>query len=150
MNFHKIVRYFSFLVPPMYGKIKSRIYAKILPRLEREFHTLNLSNQTLRKLIQDYEFNTVLDVGSGSGNHAKVLNQYKKKVTALDFGTSIYAKQKGQNYNKIQCIEVDFFKYKTKEKYDCIWASHVLEHQSDPGAFIRKCKELVKKMALLR
>ena len=144
MKHHKIIRHLSFFVPPIYRKIKTRIYEKILPKLDMEFRQLNLSGHALQKLIRDYKFTTVLDVGSGAGLHARILKDHKKRVTALDFGTSIYAEKQGNNYDRIDSIQVDFLKYKTTKKFDCVWASHVLEHQNNPGAFIIKCMELVK------
>ena len=108
-----------------------------------------MSAYSLQKLIKDYSFETVIDIGSGAGDHAKILHKYQKKVTALDFGTSIYAQKKGNNYNEIEHIEVDFFAYEPSHKFDCLWASHVLEHQSNPGLFINKCMQLVKEDGII-
>ena len=121
-----------------------RLSTKALPSLPDEFLGLPRSQHGLYKLIKDFEFDTVLDIGAGSGEHAVVLKNQGKKVTALDFGTSVYAKESCDNYLGINKINVDFFAFETNEKYDCIWASHVLEHQSDPGAFIRRCIDLTK------
>jgi SAM-dependent methyltransferase len=144
MNIDKLVRIIKFLVPPMNEKIASVIYEKLLPNLDDEFHKLSLSGQALQKLIKDYSFETVLDIGSGAGEHAKILSQFQKKVTALDFGTSIYAKEKDRDYDEIEHIYMDFFDYEPRQKFDCVWASHVLEHQGNPGLFINKCMQIVK------
>lgn len=149
MKIAKFIRIISGVVPPIYGKIASKVYEKKLPKVDKEFNHLTLSGHTLQKLIKDYNFETVLDIGSGAGEHAQILHKYQKKVTALDFGTSIYAQKKGNNYDEIEWIEADFFKYKPSHKFDCIWASHVLEHQSNPGLFISKCMQLVKEDGLI-
>lgn len=142
MNTETLYRNLSFFIPPIFGKLIAKNYERVLPKLNGEFARLPLSGQTLYKLINDFGFDTVLDIGSGAGAHAKILKENKKIVTALDFGTSIYAKKKGDNYEGIEHLEVDFYDYQAEKKFDCIWASHVLEHQKNPGAFISKCMDL--------
>ena len=149
MIFDKFIRIIKFLVPPIFQKIESKIYEKTLPNLDEEFSHLTLSAYSLQKLLRDYSFETVIDIGSGAGDHAKIFHKYQKKVTALDFGTSIYAQKKGNNYNGIEHIEVDFYAYDPSHKFDCLWASHVLEHQSNPGLFINKCMKLVKEDGII-
>jgi SAM-dependent methyltransferase len=34
---------------------------------------------------------------------------------------------------------IDYLEFRPAEPFDAIWASHVLEHQFDVGAFLRKC-----------
>ncbi len=149
MKIDKFLRIIKYLVPPIFEKIEYRVYEKLLPKLDDEFSKLILSGHALQKLIKDYNFQTVIDIGSGAGDHAKILHKYQKKVTALDFGTSIYAQKKGNNYDEIEHIEVDFFAYKPSHKFDCVWASHVLEHQANPGMFINRCTQLVKENGIL-
>lgn len=149
MQIDKFIRIIKLLVPPIIQKIKSKFYEKTLPNLDEEFSHLTLSAYSLQKLIRDYSFETVIDIGSGAGDHAKILHKYQKKVTALDFGTSIYAQKKANNYNEIEHIELDFFAYEPSHKFDCLWASHVLEHQSNPGLFINKCMQLVKEDGII-
>jgi SAM-dependent methyltransferase len=109
--------------------------------------SLTLSNEAMFKLLKDFEFNTVLDVGSGAGNHAKLLSSFGKTVTALDFGKSVYFDSVDKHdYN---LLIGDFFAMPVEKKFDCVWASHVLEHQPDPGMFIRKCIELLEDDGIL-
>ena len=145
----KIMRIFYLFIPPVLKKIRLKIFEKSLPPIDKDFKDLSFSSRALQKLIKDYKFTTVLDIGSGSGAHTKILNKKNKKVTALDFGKSIYAKRKAANYQNTKHIEVDFLQYKSKEKFDCIWASHVLEHQTNPGFFIKKCIELTKNNGII-
>jgi len=144
MQTAKFKRILSIIFSPLYEKIIFKIHEKRLPALDDDFKDLKLSGHALQKLIIDYDFNSVLDVGSGSGDHARIFNKNLKKVTALDLGKSIYAKNQGSNYLGIENIEGDFYNYNFDQKYDCLWASHVLEHQANPGLFIKKCIELVK------
>lgn len=130
------------IIPLLLTKLRQKRWT--LPKLPPEYAMLPRGGHGLYKLLNDYSFDTVLDVGSGAADHAEVLYRNGKKVTALDFGTSIYAQAKTSQNENVNLIEVDFNKFFPEEKFDCIWASHVLEHQPDPGFFIRKSIDLVK------
>lgn len=154
--FKKIWRILLLFVPPIIHKLSSRLILmtnNTLPTspkaLPNEFSALPRSQYGLYKLITDFEFNSVLDIGSGSGEHAAVLKNHGKKVTALDFGKSVYSFKSHNNFSEIKTITIDFYAYETQEKYDCIWASHVLEHQPDPGSFIKKLINLTADNGLI-
>lgn len=141
---------FLLFCPPILIKLLNTIrhnkydVSSDLPALPESFSSLPRSQQGLWKLIQDYDFDNVLDIGSGSGEHANVLAKNGKKVTALDFGTSIYAMSKESEQENVNSIEANFYETDFDEKFDCIWASHVLEHQPDAGLFLRRCMEITK------
>ena len=78
----------------------------------------------------------VLDVGSGGGQHAHAFHKHGSNVLCVDYGTSIYAQEKVDN--GIEVVNVDFNTFKATEKFDLVWASHVLEHQRDIGSFIQR------------
>lgn len=103
------------------------------------YNEVPFADMALQKLCEDFEFDTVLDVGSGAGLHADLFKKVGKEVTAVDFGTSIYFKQRDDKYEYYQgdFMEIDFGK-----KFDCVWASHVLEHQPNPGKFIERLIDL--------
>ena len=82
---------------------------------------------------------SVLDVGSGGGQHAKELQSHGRTVTCVDYGTSIYAK--ASTVDGLDIIHTDFNKFTPPERYDPVWASHILEHQRNAGAFIEKLIE---------
>lgn len=85
--------------------------------------------------LKHYDFTTVLDIGSGAGEHAKILRQNNRLVTtnALHEGADIVG----------DFMDIDF------PQFDCIWASHVLEHQRNPGAFLDKCFSLLPEGGVL-
>ena len=89
----------------------------------------------LEALIDHCDFETVLDVGSGAGKHADILEAAGKRVTAIDFGVSVYFQQKTSHRTD---IIADYYSYQFEQPFDCIWASHVLEHQPNPNAFLAK------------
>jgi 2-polyprenyl-3-methyl-5-hydroxy-6-metoxy-1,4-benzoquinol methylase len=80
---------------------------------------------------------TVLDVGSGGGEHAYAFSQSGSKVTCIDFGTSVYA-EKAIPHTTINVIYADFTTWDPTGLFDMVWASHVLEHQRNVGSFIEK------------
>lgn len=79
---------------------------------------------------------TILDIGSGNGEHAMLFRALGKDVTtiALHAGADIVG---------------DFNEVKLPNKFDCIWASHVLEHQRNVGAFLDKCFSQLKDDGIL-
>ncbi|CZF77338.1 class I SAM-dependent methyltransferase [Grimontia marina] len=100
-----------------------------------------MADEALIKLIRDYDFETVLDIGSGEGRHAQLFIESGKKVTALDYGESIYFKKAEDDKIAVTC---DYMKYEPQEKFDCIWLSHVLEHQPNPNLFLKKIRSDTK------
>lgn len=79
---------------------------------------------------------SVLDVGSGGGYHAQLFSKNGGKVVCIDYGSSVYAKN--TTIENLEIIKVDFNKFEPTEKFDVVWASHILEHQRNIGIFIEK------------
>lgn len=69
------------------------------------------------------DFRTVLDIGSG-GNHATIFTDAGKDVVTNNLYDADYV-------GDYLCLGLG--------KFDCIWASHVLEHQPNPNLFLKKC-----------
>jgi SAM-dependent methyltransferase len=85
------------------------------------------AKDALDKLLRDYEFQTVLDVGCGNGEHAAVFERHGKSVTRND-------------------LRLDgAYQHRLFDAHDCVWCSHVLEHALNPHDFVTKlaidCKE---------
>lgn len=68
---------------------------------------------------------SVLDIGCGDGRHASRFRSAGFNVTtiSLQAGADIVG-----DYLKADC-----------GRFDLVWASHVLEHQPNPGLFLKKC-----------
>ena len=85
-------------------------------------------NQCFDKLIAEYDFRTVLDVGAGTGDATRAFRAAGKIVTATDLSTD------GNYVNKMFC-----------DPFDLVWCSHTLEHAPCVGAFVNKlvddCRE---------
>ncbi|WP_420379812.1 class I SAM-dependent methyltransferase [Gilvibacter sp.] len=110
------------------------------------YSSVPFAGETLQQLCEHYEFNTVLDIGSGEGKHSDVLNQKGKLVTAIDFGSSVYFEKRSDTYT---CIISDYYEYEFDTKFDAIWASHVLEHQPNPNQFLKKIHKDLKEGGIL-
>lgn len=82
---------------------------------------------------------SVLDVGSGGGIHARAFAECGAKVLCVDYGTSVYARSSSANAQ--ETAYVDFMNFLPPHKFSLVWASHVLEHQRNVGLFIDKLIE---------
>ena len=133
----KAIRFMGFDLTRIPVKRVSNALSQWNPgNLDESLKALPFSQEAIKKLVNDFEFRSVLDIGSGAGAHTDYFVSKGKKVTAVDFGTSIYFERRTSNYT---CIKGDFLKIPFKETYDCIWASHVLEHQLNVHQFLQKC-----------
>lgn len=94
-----------------------------------------LAGYALQTVLKYCQFNTVLDIGSGAGVHADIFKQHNKKVTTIDFGLSVYYQE--NNSNSVDIVG-DYYTYEFNKKFNLIWASHILEHQINPGLFLKK------------
>ncbi|NQY43195.1 MAG: methyltransferase domain-containing protein [Legionellales bacterium] len=108
------------------------IVSKIRGNLELLNCTLNL------------KFDTVLDIGLGDGLASLFFAAENKKVVPIGINIDKY------NYPKdlfkvlnINIIETSFSEYQTNNKYNAIWASHILEHVQNVGEFLEKCRNLL-------
>ena len=77
------------------------------------------------KLLGSFEFTSLLDIGSGGGEHKRLFEYFSKDVYSVDI-------VKSADY----CG--DFMTIDFDKKFDAIWCSHVLEHQRNVGLFLDK------------
>jgi SAM-dependent methyltransferase len=103
---------------------------------KQSFH----GHKILEKIVDKIKFNTVLDVGAGECLQSNYLKKYKKKVYTCDF-KNIDGAHCNSNikYNFLgNFLNIDF----KEQKFDFVLASHILEHQHNPGLFIEKIKSV--------
>ena len=88
--------------------------------------------EALSRLLALPEVLTVLDVGSGDGVHAKIMREHAKVVDTISL-------REPADY------VADFMTWDSeKSDYDALWVCHVLEHQTNPGEFLRQCKRRLR------
>ena len=80
-----------------------------------------LGDLALGKLLRDYEFETVLDIGSGAGAQAQWMRRKGRQVITIDPAAPSNVR------GFYPCMQ---------PPREAIWCCHVLEHQRDPGAFL--------------
>jgi SAM-dependent methyltransferase len=115
-------------------------------QIEAPFDKVPFAGETLQYFVKNFEFDTVLDIGSGEGKHSDVLKESGKNVTSIDFGKSVYFVKRDDLHD---CIFADYYTYEFEEKFDAIWASHVLEHQPNPNLFLSKIHRDLKENGVL-
>lgn len=82
---------------------------------------------------------SMIDIGGGPGVHANFFISKGIDVTILD------------KYSSLPEISIqeDFDSFITSKKFDIVWSSHCLEHNSNSGNFIKKTLSLLKDGGLL-
>ena len=104
--------------------------------IESPSSSLSVSaSDAIEKLLKEYSFSTVLDIGCGPGTHAKLFRDGGKEVTTI-------------SEKAIDGFVPDYLgrfeDFTTSDSYDLIWASHVLEHTLSPVLFLRKIFDLAR------
>lgn len=122
--------------------IKHRIYLRSQPKQYKKLR----AGLALNKLIAEYDFTTVLDIGSGGGEHSVIFADAGKKVTAIDFGSSYYFRKSQSN---VQVTIADFMSFDFAHQFDCVWCSHVLEHQLNVQSFLLKVHDALIENGIL-
>ena len=99
--------------------------------METHHFRLDFGLHTIFRLIESYDFKTVLDVGSGEGEHTRFLRHFGKQVCSVDLSD-------GADYVG------DFTQLVLDRQFDAVWCSHVLEHQRNVGIFLEKIYAALK------
>ncbi|MCR9280489.1 MAG: class I SAM-dependent methyltransferase [Rhodobacteraceae bacterium] len=101
--------------------------------------TFDLINATKR-----FKFNSVLDIGFGSGGASLFYAVLGKSVDAIGLEVESYDYPKALfNSLNISVYDTSFEDFEPVRSYDAIWASHVLEHNLNTGLFLEKVKRLL-------
>lgn len=98
-----------------------------------------LSYEALEKIINDEGHRSVLDIGCGQGIQGRFMSDYGKEVTGLTVSS-----EDGYDGKCLKnVIRADFMTAEFTQKYDILWASHILEHIMDVEGFLRKMREII-------
>jgi SAM-dependent methyltransferase len=99
----------------------------------------------MEKLVNDFEFDTILDLGCGDGYASDFFTKHGKKVTANDYGRSI-------NFQDTMAEKVvigDFNQIDFGEQFDAIWCAHCMEHQLNVQSFLERINSLLREGGVL-
>tara|TARA_Y100000593_G_C4289882_1_gene327686 strand:+ start:742 stop:1536 length:795 start_codon:yes stop_codon:yes gene_type:complete len=95
----------------------------------------------IKRLNVNYNFETVLDIGCGPKKHGHIFESCGKKVIYNDM-RKVWDPTILGNILDVQDQIPD-------NSIDCIWASHVLEHQPNAAEFLRLLKKKLKHNGIL-
>jgi ubiquinone/menaquinone biosynthesis C-methylase UbiE len=93
------------------------------------------AEEAFKKVLELDGINSVLDIGSGTGDHSILFSQNEKKTTSIDLGNI--------STSRYPFTRISFSDFTTNDKFDLVWACHVLEHQLNVNDFLKKAYSLV-------
>ena len=99
----------------------------------------------MEKLVQDYDFETILDIGCGDGYASAFFTDHGKQVTANDYGKSVNFKDSAAK----EVVIGDFCKIDFGKQFDAIWCAHCLEHQLNVQTFLERINQLLREGGVL-
>lgn len=113
-------------------------------RTREDLQQLQRGAAALSHVLSIKDIKTVLDVGSGGGEHALEFANSGRSVHCIDYGTSVYVRNSDvigsvETDDRIKSTTGDFMHIEPEETYDLVWCSHILEHQLNPNLFLKKC-----------
>jgi len=124
----------------------ARAFDELTPFAVLGLNEPQFAGLALWRVLADYDFDTVLDVGGGAGEQAAVFEAFGKHVTGVDYGRSVYFERRSPQRS---VIVGDFNTLELPERYDLVWCSHVLEHQLDPHRFLQRLHAATKEGGVL-
>lgn len=89
----------------------------------------------------------VLDVGSGFGFFLEAAKKRGLRPEGIE--VSRFARAISKKISRAKVHDLDLFQASLDKKFDCVTLFHVLEHISQPIAFLRQVKPLLKKSGKL-
>lgn len=91
-----------------------------------DFRRAVFGGEALDLLLKSADVSSVLDIGSGSGQHAIIMRENGKRVVT-------------NSLKEPANVVGDYLLHDFKQRFSAIWASHVLEHQPNVHLFLKKC-----------
>ncbi len=127
-----------------------------LEKIAREYHLAPQSDMFIENKCQDFELtwvreiispgSKVLELGYGDGITFKNLSQYCD-LTVVDGSELIVAKalETAHELGVTSKIFQSYFEnFESEEKYDFVFASHVMEHVEDPSLIVKRLTDWLK------
>jgi 2-polyprenyl-3-methyl-5-hydroxy-6-metoxy-1,4-benzoquinol methylase len=106
----------------------------------------------LKRILQQaitYDFQNVIDIGSGTGFAALAFNNAGKEVTATDLHPDLFANLPlgVKLYEQLDICNMSSLI--PSESYDAVWCSHVLEHVMNTELALSEIRRILKPNGIL-
>lgn len=114
--------------------------------------TRDLEAEALRSLLEKYDFNSCLEIGCGTGKNTQWLASRASRVTAVDFSEEMIAKAKTKDlppHVEFMVADVTRTWDFTKQKYDLVSFSLVLEHLEDLNHIFQEASKVLRPNGIL-
>ena len=114
--------------------------------------TRDLEAVALRKSLAGLSFESVLEIGCGTGKNTMWLMERAKSITCVDFSSEMINKAKEKiDDARVRFVEADILNEWTfaKDKYDLVTFSLVLEHVREIDLVFAKAQKILESNGFL-
>ena len=119
----------------LYSKYYDLLYKEKDYKLESEYVTNILNRYTSSKI------NSIIELGCGSGGHAKYLANKKLRITGLDQSEEMIHLANSKNINNFEGLVSDISNFEISKKFDCaISLFHVMSYLTQYELFLNTLK----------
>jgi 2-polyprenyl-3-methyl-5-hydroxy-6-metoxy-1,4-benzoquinol methylase len=126
--------------------------------LDKVFHTYNVCNSPLEAAMRRFAVKTFephirrgrgLELGCSDGLMTEMLAQRVARLDVVDGSRKFLRKASQRQLSNVRFIYSLFEEFRPARKYDCIFASYILEHVLDPVGVLRVARSLLTRMGYL-
>lgn len=101
--------------------------------------------EALLRQTEKFPFDSVLDIGTGSGFAARFFQAREKKVTVTGYDMEAYfSSPLPATITILPDVDVCAMTGIPDESFDAVWCSHVLEHVLNPGQALAEIRRVLK------
>jgi len=111
---------------------------------QSNFQTYNRQYMLKKCLKYMGENGIALELGCETGYMSSLISQHVKSLTTIDGSKTFIAKAKQRNLSNVKFVYSLFEEIDEFQKYDYVFASHVLEHLFDPQNVLKRIKKALK------
>lgn len=112
--------------------------------------TLRHQRKNILRLLDNLNFNSVLDIGSGSGDNLREILKNRKMQQLCLLDISKQALERARNIiTNAEFVQLDIEKNSLNRKFDLILCCDVLEHISDDISALKNIRKMANKYLVI-